>query len=222
MFKFYTAIGQLYLVRDKDGNKQPIIKWDNRVFELDKNELIVWSSLMWHISEYDELFEVFKEKISKEYLDIDITIIKIDFNRTLDRLVNRNIVAVSEDKVDIASVYKLIADLTIKPSTANLFVSTIAFLKFVFIDKILFINAIKVFSKNNLSKNERKILNVIKKDAFNTNELMSVVNLECGKQNYDFSSIDKNVFENNERLASAYITMQTVCSLYLKKFIQFE
>ncbi|MFV0519666.1 MAG: hypothetical protein ACK5LY_05265 [Lachnospirales bacterium] len=214
MFKFYTAIGQLHLVRDENGDKQPIIKWDNKVFELNKNELIIWTSLMWHISDYDELFEVFKSKVSSKCLEVDINFLKMDFNRTLNRLINRNIVVMSEDKVDIISVYNLISDLIIIPSTANWFLSAVTFLKFILVDNIPFSKAKYIFARGNISKNEKSILSTIRKNKFKTSEILSIINIKNNKENLSY--------DNEERIADLHIGIQTICSLYLKKLIQFE
>ncbi len=222
MFKFYTAIGQLFLIRDEDGVKKPVVKWDNKVFELSKFELIVWSSLMWHICDYDELFEVFKEKLAIEQYEIDENLIMIDFNRTLDRLISRNIVVMSEDKVDILSVYNLISNLSLKVSTANFFISSMAFLKFIFIDNIPFSKAKKVFVKDKLSKNEKTLLNVIKKNRLQTHELITILNVEKGNKEISLEYIDEVTLQSEYNFGVINDVLQTICSLYLRKLIQFE
>ncbi len=219
MFKFYTAVGQLHLIRGVEGNKQPIIKRDNKVFEMNKNELIIWTSLMWHISEYDELFEVFKEKLSQECGEVDVNIIRVDFERTLDRLINRNLVVVSEDKVGILSVYNLISDLTIKLSRANLFISLIAFFKFVLIDKMPLGKARKIFFDEKLSKDEKKVIKVIKKSNLQTCELISLMSIKG--IGFEWSKVKDDILENDKYFAIDDI-MQTICGLYLRKYIQFE
>ncbi len=225
MFKFYTAVGQLQLITDSNDNKRPIIKLNGKIHEMNKSELIIWTSLMWHISDFEELYKVFQQKIDEDAFEVSRDIIQGDFIRTLERLIYRELVVMAEDEVGTASIYSLISDLIVIPSTANIFTTTTAFLKFVFIDNIPLGKAKKVFKKGKLNREEKMILKLIKKYQLEVNELICIMkNYKSNRFVYCYENLTelKERDLSNFNLLDITPVLSTICNLYLKKLIQFQ
>ena len=49
MITLYTSVGRYELRKNENGEKQPIVKVDQKEMALSREELLLWSCLMWEI-----------------------------------------------------------------------------------------------------------------------------------------------------------------------------
>ena len=59
MIQYYTAIGRYELRTGSNGAKQPVLLNSSRSYEPSLCEMLLWSSLLWHIRDQQELEIVF-------------------------------------------------------------------------------------------------------------------------------------------------------------------
>ena len=62
MIQYYTAIGRYELRTGSNGAKQPVLLNSSRSYEPSLCEMLLWSSLLWHIRDQQELEIVFAKR----------------------------------------------------------------------------------------------------------------------------------------------------------------
>ena len=62
MVKLYTAVGRYEVKTDDNGMKKPTVVVNMKEAELQLEEMLLWSCLMWNILTRDEAYELFKKK----------------------------------------------------------------------------------------------------------------------------------------------------------------
>lgn len=74
MITLYTAVGRYELRKNENGEKQPIVTVDQKEMALSREELLLWSCLMWEILTKEEAKTYFLKKavrmdVSQERFD---------------------------------------------------------------------------------------------------------------------------------------------------------
>ena len=62
MITLYTAVGRYELRKNENGEKQPIVTVDQKEMALSREELLLWSCLMWEILTKEECKNLFFEE----------------------------------------------------------------------------------------------------------------------------------------------------------------
>ena len=87
MITLYTSIGHYKLVTGANGSTYPVVTANGNEHRLDTREMLLWSSLMWNIFTFDELKQLYREKLEELQLSDEE-----DFERYLKRLVFRGLI----------------------------------------------------------------------------------------------------------------------------------
>ena len=67
MVKLYTAVGRYEVKTDENGLKRPMVTVNMKEAELQVEEMLLWSCLMWNIATSAEAYNLFKKKAEKNY-----------------------------------------------------------------------------------------------------------------------------------------------------------
>ena len=129
MITLYTSVGRYELRKNENGEKQPIVKVDQKEMALSREELLLWSCLMWEILTKEEAKTYFLKKAVR----MDVS--QERFDAVLQRLeVRQLVVSAQAEKGDIA-LYRLLANLYVIPLESSFMVKVQAFFRFIFFRK---------------------------------------------------------------------------------------
>ena len=152
MITLYTAVGRYELRKNENGEKQPIVTVDQKEMALGREELLLWSCLMWEILTKEEVKTYFLKKAVR----MDVS--QERFDAVLQRLeVRQLVVSAQAEKGDIA-LYRLLAKLYVIPLESSFMVKVQAFFRFIFFEKLPLTVAKNVFQKENYTEMERRLI----------------------------------------------------------------
>ena len=150
MITLYTSVGRYELRKNENGEKQPIVKVDQKEMALSREELLLWSCLMWEILTKEEAKTYFLKKAVR----MDVS--QERFDAVLQRLeVRQLVVSAQAEKGDLA-LYRLLANLYVIPLESSFMVKVQAFFRFIFFEKLPLTVAKNVFQKENYTEITQK------------------------------------------------------------------
>ena len=157
MITLYTSVGRYELRKNENGEKQPIVTVDQKEMALSREELLLWSCLMWEILTKEEAKTYFLKKAVR----MDVS--QERFDAVLQRLeVRQLVVSAQAEKGDIA-LYRLLANLYVIPLESSFMVKVQAFFRFIFFEKMPLRVAKNVFQKEHYTEMERRVLHLVQK-----------------------------------------------------------
>lgn len=222
MVKLYTAIGKYEIKKDSTGIRIPIIISNLKEFALSKEEMILWSIMVWNILKKDEAEKIFYEKAKKAGISPDC------FDIVLNRLEYRGILISSEaDKGDEA-LYNLLANLYIIPIRSSLIAKIWVFLNLFFTEHIPFSAVKTIFYREKYTEMERKILKLSSQTLLSCAEILKCIenevtdisanekNMKAIYGNYDSSELFIWFYGNHRKI------LEAISTLYLNRNIIFD
>ena len=169
MITLYTAVGRYELRKNENGEKQPIVTVDQKEMALSREELLLWSCLMWEILTKEEAKTYFLKKAVR----MDVS--QERFDAVLQRLeVRQLVVSAQAEKGDIA-LYRLLAKLYVIPLESSFMVKVQAFFRFIFFEKMPLTVAKNVFQKENYTEIERRVLHLARKSRLSCAEVLACI-----------------------------------------------
>ena len=169
MITLYTAVGRYELRKNENGEKQPIVTVDQKEMALSREELLLWSCLMWEILTKEEAKTYFLKKAVR----MDVS--QERFDAVLQRLeVRQLVVSAQAEKGDIA-LYRLLANLYVIPLESSFMVKVQAFFRFIFFEKLPLTVAKNVFQKENYTEMERRVLHLARKARLSCAEILACI-----------------------------------------------
>lgn len=169
MITLYTAVGRYELRKNENGEKQPIVTVDQKEMALGREELLLWSCLMWEILTKEEVKTYFLKKAVR----MDVS--QERFDAVLQRLeVRQLVVSAQAEKGDIA-LYRLLAKLYVIPLESSFMVKVQAFFRFIFFEKLPLTVAKNVFQKENYTEMERRVLHLARKARLSCAEILACI-----------------------------------------------
>lgn len=181
MVKLYTAVGRYEVKTDENGLKRPMVTVNMKEAELQVEEMLLWSCLMWNIATSAEAYNLFKKKAEKVGIDPD------RFHAVLERLQVRHLVVSAEAERGDEALYKLLSNLYVIPMTSSFGVKGRAFCKLVFKEHVPVSVAKIVFQKDDFTEMEKKVLHLAKQTHLSCAEI-----LKCIEENVtDLSTSEK-------------------------------
>lgn len=169
MITLYTAVGRYELRKNENGEKQPIVTVDQKEMALSREELLLWSCLMWEILTKEEAKTYFLNKAVR----MDVS--QERFDAVLQRLeVRQLVVSAQAEKGDIA-LYRLLAKLYVIPLESSFMVKVQAFFRFIFFEKLPLTVAKNVFQKENYTEMERRVLHLARKARLSCAEILACI-----------------------------------------------
>ena len=144
MVKLYTAVGR-FEAKPKIGGKIPTVTVNMKEAELQIDEMILWSCLIWNIVIKDEARSAFEKKALEYSVDPE------KFDAVLERLQVRHLVVSAEADRGDEALYKLLANLYVIPMTSSLSAKIKVFFRLILRDRVPVSVAKIIFRRENFS-----------------------------------------------------------------------
>lgn len=222
MITLYTAVGRYELRKNENGEKQPIVTVDQKEMALSREELLLWSCLMWEILTKEEVKTYFLKKAVR----MDVS--QERFDAVLQRLeVRQLVVSAQAEKGDIA-LYRLLAKLYVIPLESSFMVKVQAFFRFIFFEKLPLTVAKNVFQKENYTEMERRVLHLARKARLSCAEILAcIANDEIDTSIGNQSEFQKEKARDNLGFFLWFCdghrkALEAISTLYLNKDIIFD
>ena len=222
MITLYTAVGRYELRKNENGEKQPIVTVDQKEMALSREELLLWSCLMWEILTKEEAKTYFLKKAVR----MDVS--QERFDAVLQRLeVRQLVVSAQAEKGDIA-LYRLLAKLYVIPLESSFMVKVQAFFRFIFFEKLPLTVAKNVFQKENYTKMERSVQHLARKSRLSCAEILAcIANDEIDTSIGNQSEFQKEKARDNLGFFLWFCdghrkALEAISTLYLNKDIIFD
>ncbi|WP_418708572.1 hypothetical protein [Anaerotignum faecicola] len=222
MITLYTAVGRYELRKNENGEKQPIVTVDQKEMALSREELLLWSCLMWEILTKEEAKAYFLKKAVR----MDVS--QERFDAVLQRLeVRQLVVSAQAEKGDIA-LYRLLAKLYVIPLESSFMVKVQAFFRFIFFEKLPLTVAKNVFQKENYTEMERRVLHLARKARLSCAEILAcIANDEIDTSIGNQSEFQKEKARDNLGFFLWFCdghrkALEAISTLYLNKDIIFD
>lgn len=222
MITLYTSVGRYELRKNKNGEKQPIVTVDQKEMALSREELLLWSCLMWGILTKEEAKTYFLKKAVR----MDVS--QERFDAVLQRLeVRQLVVSAQAEKGDIA-LYRLLANLYVIPLESSFMVKVQAFFRFIFFEKLPLTVAKNVFQKENYTEMERRVLHLARKARLSCAEILAcIANDEIDTSIGNQSEFQKEKARDNLGFFLWFCdghrkALEAISTLYLNKDIIFD
>lgn len=222
MITLYTAVGRYELRKNKNDEKQPIVTVDQKEMALSREELLLWSCLMWGILTKEEAKTYFLKKAER----VDVS--QERFDAVLQRLeVRQLVVSAQAEKGDIA-LYRLLANLYVIPLESSFMVKVQAFFRFIFFEKLPLTVAKNVFQKENYTEMERRVLHLARKARLSCAEILAcIANDEIDTSIGNQSEFQKEKARDNLGFFLWFCdghrkALEAISTLYLNKDIIFD
>lgn len=222
MITLYTAVGRYELRKNENGEKQPIVTVDQKEMALGREELLLWSCLMWEILTKEEVKTYFLKKAVR----MDVS--QERFDAVLQRLeVRQLVVSAQAEKGDIA-LYRLLAKLYVIPLESSFMVKVHAFFRFIFFEKLPLTVAKNVFQKENYTEMERRVLHLARKARLSCAEILAcIANDEIDTSIGNQSEFQKEKARDNLGFFLWFCdghrkALEAISTLYLNKDIIFD
>ena len=166
MITLYTAVGRYELRKNENGERQPIVTVDQKEMVLSREELLLWSCLMWGILTKEEAKAYFLKKAER------MEVSQERFDAVLQRLeIRQLVVSAQAEKGDLA-LYRLLANLYVIPLESSFMVKVQAFFRFIFFEKMPLTVAKNVFQKEHYTEMERRVLHLARKARLSCAEIL--------------------------------------------------
>lgn len=222
MITLYTSVGRYELRKNENGEKQPIVTVDQKEMALSREELLLWSCLMWGILTKEEMKTYFLKKAVR----MDVS--QERFDAVLQRLeVRQLVVSAQAEKGDIA-LYRLLAKLYVIPLESSFMVKMQAFFRFIFFEKLPLTVAKNVFQKENYTEMERRVLHLARKARLSCAEILAcIANDEIDTSIGNQSEFQKEKARDNLGFFLWFCdghrkALEAISTLYLNKDIIFD
>ena len=222
MITLYTAVGRYELRKNEYGEKQPIVTVDQKEMALSREELLLWSCLMWEILTKEEAKTYFLKKAVR----MDVS--QERFDAVLQRLeVRQLVVSAQAEKGDIA-LYRLLAKLYVIPLESSFMVKVQAFFRFIFFEKLPLTVAKNVFQRENYTEMERRVLHLARKARLSCAEILAcIANDEIDTSIGNQSEFQKEKARDNLGFFLWFCdghrkALEAISTLYLNKDIIFD
>ena len=222
MITLYTSVGRYELRKNENGEKQLIVTVDQKEMALSREELLLWSCLMWGILTKEEAKTYFLKKA--ERMDVS----QERFDAVLQRLeVRQLVVSAQAEKGDLA-LYRLLANLYVIPLESSFMVKVQAFFRFIFFEKLPLTVAKNVFQKENYTEMERRVLHLARKARLSCAEILAcIANDEIDTSIGNQSEFQKEKARDNLGFFLWFCdghrkALEAISTLYLNKDIIFD
>lgn len=169
MIRLYTAVGRFELQKDGNGRKQPIVIVNQKESALSREEMVLWSCLMWNIMTKEEVGESYEKKVLQVGLEPS------RFEAVLQRMETRHLIISAEAEKGDSALYRLLANLYVVPIRSSFFVKVQAFLRLLFLEGVPFSTAKILFRSEQHTDMERKVLHLASQTYLSCAEILKCI-----------------------------------------------
>ncbi|WP_295341607.1 hypothetical protein [uncultured Subdoligranulum sp.] len=227
MIQYYTAIGRYELRTGSNGAKQPVLLNSSRSYEPSLCEMLLWSSLLWHIRDQQELEIVFAKRKQELHICDEYSLAYY-----CTRLEHLGFLHIGSGYTAADALFELMAPLNPVPATAGFGSRLCSFLHLVFRRRVPLSVACRVLHQDRLVPHEQQIMDLLSQNSLSTAELIA-----CIDQNLhdvrDSSVLMERIYSDSALTCDnlpAYVrasdhlipVLQTLTNLYLRRLLVLE
>ena len=225
MMKFYTAVGIMKQKKGEKGMAYPCVEIGKNEYNLDMQEMVLWSVLNWRILSADEIKGLYEKKMDE---------LGLGYHRTMEAcqyyLMQRGLIAEGTGETAADALYDLLSNLYIVPVSENFFLRMFSFVKLT-IKGIPFKATKRILFRDKRSDGEKKIMHIARQATFSTAEIIKCV--ELNKTNFANDEEILDIIYHDEHTTSENIAytvksslacrpvLKDVANLYLRQQIVF-
>ena len=181
-YKLYTAVGIIKQRRGSKGMTYPYVELGKNEYNLDMQEMVLWSVLNWRILSADEIKKLYEKKVNE---------LGLGYHKTMEacqyHLMQRGLIAEGVGTIPADALYDLLSNLYVVPITENIFIRIFTFVRMTF-RGIPFSTTKRILFRDKKSKGEKTVLRLANQAIFSTAEIIKCV------------EVDKTHFSNDEEI----------------------
>ena len=167
---FYTAVGHFCRKKDDMGRSYPVVIVNQKEYQMDIQEMTVWTALCWHLMDFQELEKKYDQLASDQGAPQRRT---LEF--CLERLQTRGLIASGTGKTDFEAIYNLLGELYVVPVSEHLVLRIATFLKLILFRNVSPRRAWVLFHRDRRSERERQVMALSRQALLSTAELIKCV-----------------------------------------------
>lgn len=227
MIQYYTALGRYELRTNDRGEKHPVLISSRQEYAPDLCEMLLWSSLLWHIRDQKELETEFACRKNDLHICDDYSLAY--YCTRLERL---GFLRRGSGYTAVDALFELMAPLYPVPAAAHFPARLFSFFHLVFRRGVPVRVAMRVFRRDRLERNEQQIMALLTQTDLSTAELIACVDQGLQDVHSDASLLDKLYSEPQLTCDNlpAYVraseqlipVLQAVTNLYLRRLLVLE
>ena len=227
MIQYYTAIGRYELSTNEHGEKHPILISNRREYAPGLCEMLLWSSLLWHIRDQEELAQDFARRKAELHICDEYSL-----HYYCVRLERLGFLRRGSGYTAADALFDLLAPLYPVPADAGLLARGGSFFHLVFRRGVALRVAWRVFHRDKLAKEEQCVMGLLAQNSLSTAELIACV--DQGLQNVQSEALLLDRLYSEPQLTCdvlpAYVrasgqlipVLQAVTNLYLRRLLVLE
>ena len=225
--KLYTAVGRLEWETNACGQFFPVIRLGGRPYMVNMQEMVVWTSLNWRISKWDDI----SCQCDKLASSLD-GCVALPWDACVNRLLTRGLLVSGYGETEYDALYDLLAALGIIPTGGSVFVRSASAAKLVLNRRITMKQAIKLFHKDRRTDYESRVMQLAHQALLSTAEIIKCVEQDVlslpneqvlMEQLYDDNETTcQNISSLMKNSRSSQAVTLAVANLYLRQQIIFE
>lgn len=166
---FYAAVGNFYRKKDDMGRSYPVVIVNQKEYQVDIQEMTVWTALCWRVMDFQELEKKYDQLASGQGAP------RRTLEFCLERLQTRGLVASGTGKSDFDAIYNLLDELYVVPVSEHLILRIATFLKLILFRNVSSRRAWVLFHRDRRSKRERQVMALSRQALLSTAELIKCV-----------------------------------------------
>jgi hypothetical protein len=225
MMKFYTAVGIMKQKKGEKGMTYPCVEIGKNEYNLDMQEMVLWSVLNWRILSADEIKGLYEKKMDE---------LGLGYHRTMEAcqyyLMQRGLIAEGTGETAADALYDLLSNLYIVPVSENIFLRMFSFVKLT-LNGIPFKATKRILFRDKRSDGEKKVMRIAHQATFSTAEIIKCV--EADKTHFandeeildtiyhDEHTTSENIAYNVKSSLACRPVLKDVANLYLRQQIVF-
>ena len=224
-YKLYTAVGILKQRRGSKGMTYPYVELGKNEYNLDMQEMVLWSVLNWRILSADEIKNLYEKKVNE---------LGLGYHKTLEacqyHLMQRGLIAEGKGEIPSDALYDLLSNLYVVPVSENIFLRLFSFVKLTF-KGVPFKATKRILFRDKKSKGEKKVMRLANQAIFSTAEIIKCVEVEKTRFASDEEILDtiyhddyttsENIAYNVKSSPACRPVLIDVANLYLRQQIIF-
>lgn len=168
----YTAVGRLTKELSSHGIDCPIVQLRNREYQLDTQELIVWSCLSWRIVRRPEIDTFYAKMIENAPFVPSRTL-----DACVDRLLVRGLIVCGSGETEYDALYDLLSGMYIMPVGRNRPLQLLTALKLVLKARVPLSAVKRILRRDRRTPNEKQVMSLANQVLLSTAEIIRCVEL---------------------------------------------
>lgn len=227
MCTYYTAVGIFRRKRDSSGRTYPVILINRKEYEVDMQEMALWTCLNLRITDAQQAQEHYEKLEPPLYPHITRT-----FEDCLKRLEVRGLVISGSGSTGFEALYDLLSGLYVVPVSESIPLRIVTFFKMVLLDGVPASKARQLFQRDRPNQRESQVLALSRQALLSTAELIKCAEVGASDlssdekvmdalYNDDITTCDNLCWDMLQAPSRRDVTL-AVANLYLRKRIIFE